>query len=129
MTLTKALLIDEKFLKYEDMRALDHCENRWKEAGEPKERWQMINFLEKMMQELKHKGGYPKIILLRKKEIQRQQFTIRIEEIPAQSAQPISECSCFDGWLVGPNGAASSPCSCPKGEPHKAQLRKWGMQV
>jgi|SRR5215470_3817591 len=76
MTLTETLQLKEKFLNYEDLRALDYCERRWKEEGCPTERWQVINFLEKMLHELKDHGGYPKVLLLRKKEIQRGAYTI-----------------------------------------------------
>jgi|SRR5215469_16544994 len=76
MTLTETLRLKEKYLKFEDMRALDYCEKRYKEAGEPRERWQLINFLEQMLRELRDRGGYPKILLLRKKELQRRTYTI-----------------------------------------------------
>ncbi len=42
MTLTETLQLKERFLKLEDMRALDYCERRWKEEGCPAERWQVI---------------------------------------------------------------------------------------
>jgi len=119
MTLTKTLQLKEKYLQYDDLRALDYCEKRWLEEGRPTERWQVINFLEKMLRELKERGGYPKILLLRKKEIQRCTFTI-----PQPGEKPAGECSCFDGWL-----ADHTPCPCAKGEPHKERLRKWGMKI
>jgi hypothetical protein len=119
MTLTQTLQLKERFLKFEDMRALDYCERRWKEEGCPTERWQVINFLERMLRELRDQGGYPKVLLLRKKEIQRREFTIQKPgEAPAAA-----EC-CAQGWLPG-----GTPCPCPKGEPHRAQLRKWGMKI
>jgi hypothetical protein len=119
MTLTQTLQLKEKYLQFEDLRALDYCEKRWKEEGCPSERWQVINFLEKMLKELQSQGGYPKVLLLRKKEIQRNQFTI------PQSGEDLGkECGCRSGWLL-----SGTPCSCPKGEPHRAQLRKWGMQI
>jgi hypothetical protein len=52
----KTLLIEGKYLKFEDMRALDYVEKRWEQAGHPTERWQVINFLEKMLCELKDQG-------------------------------------------------------------------------
>lgn len=120
MTLTKTLQLTEKYLQSDDLRALDYCEKRWKEAGEPTERWQVINFLEKMLCELKSQGGYPKVLLFRKKQIQRQEFAI---QQPAE--HPAAEvCSCSGGWRL--NG---TPCPCPRGDPHRAQLRKWGMRV
>ena len=119
MTLTRTLRLEEKYLKYDDLRALDYCEKRWQQEGRPLERWQVINFLEKMLRELKEQGGYPKVLLLRKKEIQRQQFTI---QQPGET--PAEGCACIGGYLA--NGTI---CPCPKGEPHRAQFRKWGMKI
>ena len=120
MTLTQTLQIKEKFLKFEDMRALDYVERRWKEEGSPTERWQLINFLEKMLGELlKDYGRYPTVLFFRKKQIQRREFAI---QQPGET--PADGCSCSGGWLL--NG---TPCPCPKGEPHREQLRKWGMKV
>jgi hypothetical protein len=119
MTLTNTLQLKEKFLRYEDMRALDYCERRWKEEGCPTERRQVINFLEKMLHELKDQGGYPKVLLFRKKQIQRQEFRI---QLPGET--PPEGCSCIGGYLT--NGIV---CPCPKGEPHREQLRKWGMKI
>jgi len=119
MTLTQILQITEKYLQYDDLRALDYCEKRWKEEGSPKERWQVINFLEKMLQELKDYGGYPKVLLLRKKELQRQTYTI-----PQPGEVPKVGCCCFDGWLL-----SGRPCDCDKGEPHRGRLRGWGMAI
>ncbi|SRR5260221_13801150 len=119
MTLTETLQLKEKFLKLEDLRALDYCEKRWKQDGCPTERWQVINFLEKMLRELKDQGGYPKVLLFRKKQIQRREFTVQQPgEVPQDG------CSCVGGWLL-----SGTPCPCPKGEPHREQLRKWGMQI
>src|SRR5215831_5123145 len=120
MTLTETLQLKERYLQYNDLRALDYCEKRYHQEGCPTERWQVINFLERMLQELKEQGGYPKVLLLRKKEIQRRTFTI--PELAQETESPA--CSCADGWL--PTGR---PCPCPKGEPHRKQLRAWGMNV
>lgn len=121
MTLTKILQLNEKYLRYADLRALDYCERRYKEAGEPTERWPLFNFLEKMLQELQRSGiGYPKVLLLRKKKIQNGIFAI-----PQAGEENVEEaCSCFDRWLL-----SGAPCHCPKGEPHRQMLRKWGMQI
>lgn len=119
MTLTETLQLKERYLQFDDLRALDYCEKRWKQEGCPTEHWQLINFLEKMLNELKQQGGYPKVLLLRKKEIQRQQFTVRQ---PGEA--PPDGCNCIGGWLL-----AGKPCPCPKGNPHREQLAKWGMQI
>ena len=119
MTLTQTLQLKEKYLQYNDLRALNYCERRYKEAGEPTDRWQLINFLEKMLRELKAQGGYPKVLLFRKKQIQRKEYTI-----PEPSEETPDGCACSGGWL--PTGR---PCPCPKGDQPRAQLRKWGMQI
>ena len=120
MTLTETLQLKERYLQYDDLRALDYCEKRWQEEGRPTERWQVINFLEKMLIELQDYGGYPKILLLRKKEIQRLSYVI---PQPGEKKGP-DACSCFGGWL-----ATGAPCPCPKGEPHRKGLRSLGMNV
>ena len=90
------------------------------EENRPIKRWEMFNFIEKMLEELKANGiGYPKVLLLRKKEIQRQQFTI-LQPVDATA----DVCTCAGGWLL-----SGKPCPCPKGEPHRARLRKWGMLI
>jgi hypothetical protein len=119
MTLTETLQIKERFLKFEDMRALDYVEKRWQQEECPTERWQLINFLEKMLRELKDQGGYPKVLLLRKKEIQRRTFTV-----PQPGDVPAEGCPCFDGYLL-----SGTVCVCPKGDRHREKLRKWGMQI
>jgi hypothetical protein len=121
MTLTKALQLKEKYLQYDDLRALDYCERRWSEEGRPTERWQLINFLEKMLREVKDRfGAYPKVLLLRKKELQRRTYAIPQPSVQAEGA----ECPCYGGWRL-----EGIPCPCPKGEPHRQQLRKCGMII
>jgi hypothetical protein len=120
MTLTQTLQLKEKYLQFEDMRALVYCERRWKEEGCPTERWQVINFLEKMLRELlKEQGAYPKVLFFRKKQIQRHEF-----EIQQSGETPQGGCSCIGGYL-----SDGTVCPCPKGEPHRAQLRRWGMKI
>jgi hypothetical protein len=90
MTLTETLQLKEKYLQWEDLRALDYCEKRWQQHGCPTERWQIINFLERMLRELQANGtGYPKVLLLRKKEIQRGAFTIEQPGNPAPDASAL----------------------------------------
>lgn len=121
MTLTETLQIKARYLQLEDMRAIDYCEKRWQSEGCPVERWGMVNFIEKMLKELPANGiAYPAVLLLRKKEIQRKQFSI--ERTKPETAT--AKCACSNGWLS--NG---KPCTCEKGRPHVEQLRKWGMNV
>jgi|SRR6516225_11694780 hypothetical protein len=121
MTLTETLRLETRYLDYDDLRAVQYCEKRWQEEGRPTERWRIINFLEKMLRELKeHFGAYPKVLLLRKKELQRRTFTI-----PQPGEETVTDgCCCSGGWL-----SDGRPCSCPKGEPNRERLRRWGMQL
>jgi len=74
-----------------------------------------------MLQELqRNEIGYPRVLLLRKKEIQKGIFAI-----PQASEENVEEaCFCFDGWL-----GRGAPCHCPKGEPHRQMLQKWGTLI
>src|SRR5712664_3675624 len=128
MTLTETLQIKERYLKYEDMRALDYAEKRWQEAGRPLAKWELVNFIERMMQELKAAGtGYPKVLLLRKKEIQRNAFTIQQPSETGSQSDACAVCS-GTGWMAA-NGAGARPCTCPLGKPHRERLEKWGMKL
>jgi hypothetical protein len=131
MTLTQTLRLQERYLKYDDLRALDYCEKRWQEENRPLKRWELINFIEKMLRELQSEGiGYPKVLLLRKKEIQRREFTISEPSAPEpDSGDKPDVCdACFgSGWINAASGAR--PCTCEAGRPHRKQLAKWGMKV
>jgi len=119
MTLTETLQLKERYLQYDDLRALDYCERRWQQDGRPATRWEMINFIERMLQELQQNGiGYPKVLLLRKKEIQRRTFTLepreerdrpRERQIPSGDACP--DCQGL-GFLVLPGGVVTLCLPC-----------------
>jgi hypothetical protein len=127
MTLTETLQIRERYLKFEDMRALDYAEKRWQESGCPTNRWEIVNFLEQMLQELKASGtGYPKVLLLRKKEIQRNAFAI---EKPGEFATQAERCPLCSGTGWAANIGGYNPCTCPAGKPHRERLEKWGMKL
>ncbi|HKW35537.1 MAG TPA: hypothetical protein VJN92_21180 [Candidatus Acidoferrum sp.] len=122
MTLTEALQIKEHYLQPQDLRAMAYCEKRWQEEGRPLTRWGVVNFIERMLRELQHNGiGYPKVLLLRKKEIVGRRFTIRE---PGEEQDSDGRCPCVGGYFA--NGTI---CPCPKGEPHREQFRKLGMNV
>jgi hypothetical protein len=132
MTLTQILQIEERYLRYEDMRALEYCEKRWEMEGRPIQRWQLINFIEKMLSDLKSSGvGYPKVLLLRKKEIQRRTFTIEVPRIVdanhASASHDRTICPfCYgSGWKSKPTGFA--PCDCTAGENPRKELAAMGI--
>ncbi len=132
MTLTETLQIKERYLRYEDLRALAYVERRWKQDGCPVSKWDLVNFLERMLQELKATGiGYPKVLLLRKKEIQRNAFTIATADGGKPAAVVCANCK-GQGWKPSNPARASSgyaPCDCVAGEPHRKQLSVWGMDT
>jgi hypothetical protein len=117
MTLTEILRLEEKYLKYDDLRALDYCEKRWQQAGKPTERWQLINFLEKMLRELQQNGiSYPKVLLLRKKEIQRRTFRLPFEKETDTPQDSLGDEVCLNcigrGFLILPGGEATLCEAC-----------------
>lgn len=131
MTLTRILRIEERYLKYEDLRALAYCEKRWQQEGFPIKRWDLVNFIERMLKELQDSGvGYPKVLLLRKKEIQRRAFTLEEPEWESTRSQENAlQCSiCGDsGWepVPYPNAAPSyRPCSCGAGTVRRERFEK-----
>ena len=128
MTLTETLQLKEHFLKFEDLRALDYCEKRWQQAGYPTERWELINFLERMLRELQANGsGYPKVLLLRKKEIQRKAFTIETPTVDKTAEDTCPICK-GQGWKLSGTGGYV-PCGCSAGDAHRKQLSAWGMRA
>ena len=107
MTLTETLQLKEKYLLFDDLRAIAYCERRWLEEGRPTKRWQLVNFLEKMLKELVATGlGYPKVLLLRKKEIQRQTFKVRQAEHEAAPEKPNSSGEIPQDWIDAANREA-----------------------
>jgi hypothetical protein len=119
MTLTETLQLDEKFLKLEDLRALEYCEKRWQQEGRPVSRWKLVNFIERMLQALHHNGiGYPKILLRRKKEIQRLEFIPQLPTQRSEQGPPLmlagDACPNCQGRgfldLPGGNGTLCQPC-------------------
>jgi hypothetical protein len=120
MTLTQTLQIQERYLQYEDLRAMAFSEKRWQQEGRPSTKWEMVNFLELMLRELKQNGiGYPKVLLLKKKEIQRGTFRLEpVEErdgpsVPrtANSGDVCRDCK-GQRFFVLPNGNGTLCMTC-----------------
>lgn len=119
MTLTKTLHIKEHYLQLQDLRAIDYCEKRWQQEGRPTHKWEMFNFIEKMLVELQGNGiGYPKVLLLRKKQIQSGQFTLPSHESrnEPEQAQPAAGEFCNDcrgrGYVLKPDGSPDLCLPC-----------------
>jgi|SRR5215470_14563103 len=119
MTLTGTLRIEERYLQFEDLQALAYCEKRWQEEGRPATRWEMVNFIERMLQELQQNGiGYPKVLLLRKKEMQRRTFSLEPteERCEQRESQLPTNDVCREchgrGFLVLPDGNGTLCLAC-----------------
>src|ERR1700736_5209230 len=114
MTLTQTLQIEERYLQFEDLRAFAYCENRWQQDGCPIKRWELVNFIERMLQELKAGGiGYPAGLLIRKKEIQRRSFVLEDSGNTDAKEQVCSLCR-GTGWQAIEQGQfppSYSPCN------------------
>ncbi len=132
MTLTQTLQLQERYLNYDDLRALDYCEKRWREENRPLKRWELINFIEKMLRELKREGiGYPKVLLLRKKEIQRREFTISEPSGPEPDSgdkRDVCDACLGSGWAHAASGTPR-PCGCEAGRSNREKFAKWGLKV
>jgi len=94
------------------------------DQARPAIRWGMVNFIELMLRELQHNGvGFPKVLLLRKKQIQRRSITPQLDKESARRAY-CSLCRC-SGWQeIAPQGSTPSyqPCNCRDGGPHRYRL-------
>lgn len=72
MTLTSLLEIQPQCLTDLDERSLCAAEELWRRAGSPKEPAKLCEAIETILNELVNMGlGYPKILLRRKKELER----------------------------------------------------------
>jgi hypothetical protein len=125
MTFTETLQIKERYLQFEDLRALDYCEKRWKQDGCPAKGWELVNFIERMLRELLANGvGYPKVLLLRKKEIQRGTFTPQESACTGSSEEVCPLCR-GTGWKAiehGPMPPSYAPCTCKTGSVRQNQI-------
>lgn len=89
MSFKNLLHIDENLLEHEDRKAFEFCEEKWNRAGHPTKKRDVIPFIESLLKEfIASDLSYPRVLLLRKKELQRGTFTLDtvhvmpIREIP-----------------------------------------------
>jgi hypothetical protein len=99
MTLTSLLEIDRRLLAYDDERPLNLAEIVWLERGSPRDPQSLTETLEAILQRLQSQGiYYPKILLLRKKQLQRGAWAPRLTT--SESVSPVN----------GPNQPEGPPC-------------------
>lgn len=117
MTLTRLLEIDRNLLEPEAERGLALAETWWVQNGSPREPGPLCQFLETVLQRCKETGVcYPRIVLRRKKELERGTWRPSAASPSAASRQQRetngSACAdCGDsGYVYRPDGA--SLCAC-----------------
>ena len=134
MTLTSLLEIKSEYLQCDDSRALMMAERLWLQRGAPIEPKALCDTLEAILIQLSREGiYYPKVLLLRKKELQRRTWAPKLaapkithpqlESRAGHSSTPQCE-RCGDiGIRNLPNGTGTI-CQCDAGEEYKRGIRK-----
>jgi hypothetical protein len=136
VTLTSLLEIKIGMLSFEDQRALYMAEEIWLASGSPSEPRALCVALEEVLSALNRAGVYyPKVLLLRKKQLERGTWTPRRTKTPptastnstvAASCNPAQGGLCPDcrgtGLVMLPGGKHATFCSrCDsRKRPHEA---------
>jgi hypothetical protein len=120
MTLTSLLEIDRTLLAYEDERALQEANRIWVRKGSPVAYKELCEALEEILVELVQIGiGYPKVLLKRKKQLERRDWKPRerAESESSNGTAPVG--SCLLCWGTGlknlPDGKSGTFCDCDAG--------------
>jgi hypothetical protein len=121
MTLTSLLEIDHKLLAYEDERSLQEANRLWARKGSPVAHKELCQALEDILVELVQIGiGYPKILLKRKKQLQRGDWTPKAKAEGGSSNGTAPVGSCLLCWGTGlknlPDGKSGTFCDCDVGK-------------
>ncbi len=130
-TLVRLLEIDRSLLDFEDEHGLAVAERLWVEGGMPAEPSQLCAILEKILRRLVEEGiGYPRILLKRKKQLDRQEWKPRMLSPSAQSGPKASGNGCphcrGTGLRVAPGGMSASLCPCEAWKKTTAATRATG---
>jgi hypothetical protein len=116
MTLTHLLEIKISLLNFEDLRSLAVAERLWNKAGMPSEPGRLCSFLEQTLKHLVEDGvGYPKVLLKRKKQLDRREWCPRRQsEIATPRPKSINGCpQCGgNGIRVIDGGKHGTLCEC-----------------
>ncbi len=117
MSLTSVLKIEIGLLDKGEIRGLELAENVWKKAASPTEAGRLVDVLEEIMQRSRAEHiRYPRILLLRKKELERKpaEFKVCAEETPIRGDEGgrIERCPLCggNGVLINPTGLSSTLC-------------------
>jgi hypothetical protein len=83
MTLNSILEIEHRYIDYQDERGLEYAEQFYQQSGAPSEPRALSGVLEKILLRLQSEGiPYPKILLKRRKQLQRHEWQPRKREKP-----------------------------------------------
>jgi hypothetical protein len=118
MTLTKLLEIDIRLLGKTEDRALAFAERLWNAAGGPRQPATLINVLESVLRACEREGlWYPKILLARKKQLERGTWkppdgpSPMCAVAPKQDGPACPKCG-GQGYVLLPSGMHGSLCEC-----------------
>ena len=91
MTLTRVLEIVPQFLADEDRPGFIFAERLYAHAGSPTEKQALSDALEKIIVACQREGlWYPRILLKRKKQLQRREWSPRIAQRAAETCAAVS---------------------------------------
>ena len=126
MTLTRLLEIDVRLLGQTEDRALAFAERFWIAAGRPRQPEALIKALESVLRACEKEGlWYPKILLARKKQLERGTWKPCADPSPMRAVAPKQDGSACPkcegrGFVLLPGGRHGSLCEC------QTQRRKAG---
>jgi hypothetical protein len=134
LTLTSLLEINTQFVEPDDERALLIAERRWSTRGSPCNPKALCESLEETLRHLTKQGiHYPKILLLRKKQLQR--GTWKPEDQPSSGQMcPTPDdgllCNACDGTGIQINAdGTGSFCSCEAAKDLKRGHREYSPSI
>jgi hypothetical protein len=119
MTLTRLLEINRSLLDDLELRGLEFAEREWLAMGVPIEPALLCGALETILQRSVAEGvGYPRVLLLRKKQLQRRTWAPPHRSSPPSKAgsSASGEPSCPNcggiGVATNPGGLSGRLCEC-----------------
>lgn len=119
MNLVALLKIDVLVLNDAERRGLRLAEELWMKAGEPVEPEQLVPVLETILQQSRVRGiRYPRVLLLRKKELHRKSMERSLADKPQESvtsAVVSGPCSFCRGTGIVISSSGITATLCPNG--------------
>jgi hypothetical protein len=130
MTLTRLLEIERSLLDPNDQRSMALAERMWAEAGMPSEPRRLAAALQQILRSLVEIGtGYPRILLKRKKQLDRQEWRPARTPSAAPSSPATSCAKCGGRGVVELPNRSGTFCDCEAGERVKFPGRARGQSA